>query len=69
VFASTLLASVQWPPCLIDRRLTARLVKRRAAMAVLRVHGTCHRIHIIDYSQHGFRLERVLGIALGSQRL
>jgi hypothetical protein len=29
--------------------------------AVLHAHGTCHRIHIVDYSQHGFRLERVSG--------
>jgi hypothetical protein len=30
--------------------------------AILQAHGTCHRIHIVDYSQHGFRLERVSGI-------
>ena len=30
--------------------------------AVLHAHGTCRHIDIIDYSQHGFKLERVSGI-------
>jgi hypothetical protein len=30
--------------------------------AVLHAHGTCHRIHIVDYCQHGFRLERCRAI-------
>ena len=30
--------------------------------AVLHAHGKCRRIDIIDYSQHGFKLDRASGI-------
>jgi hypothetical protein len=35
--------------------------------ALLDAHGTCHSIEIIDYSRHGFKLERAFGIDPGQR--
>jgi PilZ domain len=45
-------------------RYRARRSPRHAVRvrAVLHAHGTRRRIDIIDYSQHGFKLERAAGI-------